>query len=123
MRRSLTLLIAMGLAGAPASSLACELWCSTPVAAHHHNAVGCHQDTPITEGSQQVSEVGDCHDAAASVFLVEGRKTATAGSELLSATLEGLAVVGSFRCPPTAWWSVVQNEPPHVPPFHTILRI
>jgi hypothetical protein len=123
MRRSLTLLIVMALAGGSGRSLACELWCGTQVASHHHDAGGCHEGMPLTERGQQVSAVGDCHDSVNSVFLIEGRKTETAGSEPLSATLEGLAVVGSFGCPPAIWWSVFQNEPPHVPPFHTILRI
>jgi hypothetical protein len=57
------------------------------------------------------------------VFLIEGRKTEAAGSASLSATLDGLAVVGSLGLRPAIRWSVVQNEPPHVPLFHSILRI
>ncbi len=124
MRRSLTLLIVMALVGAPGSSLACELWCSTPTAAHHHDAVGCHEGAPMTGGAQQVYAVGDCHDTAAiSAFLIEGRKTETAPSEPLPATLEALAVTQSAGSNPAIWWSAFQTKPPRGPSFHAVLRI
>jgi hypothetical protein len=76
MLRTTTLLIAMVLAGAPAGSLACELWCTTSAAEQHHRDIGCHDAAAAWPKGRQVASTAGCHDAAAMTpFVTEARQT------------------------------------------------
>ena len=124
MRRSLTLLIVMALAGAPASSLACDLWCLAPAAAHHHDVVGCHKAAAAVATAPQMSAIGDCADAVTvSPFLLEERKTDVTRVGTEAATIETPSVANSVEGVIAFWESVVRARPPRGPSFHVILRI
>ena len=76
MARTLTLLIVMVLGGGPAGSLACELWCTTPAAHGHHEAVGCHDRSVTLRTGEQVASAIVCHDGDDTTpFLTEARQT------------------------------------------------
>jgi hypothetical protein len=74
MFRAATLLIVLALAGAPAASLACDLWCTSAMSPEFHRIVGCHNGFSGRTGNAVTAASAECHDAVASTpFLAEAR--------------------------------------------------
>jgi hypothetical protein len=67
-----TFLIVLALAGAPAVSLTCDLWCASASAREHHRIVGCHDASrgAATQGDRIAGTSADCHDALSSALFV-----------------------------------------------------
>jgi hypothetical protein len=122
MFRTTTLLIVIVLAAAPTTSLACELWCTSPAVQDHHRVVGCHQGSHIAF-EQQLGAASKCDDAAAiTPFLTEARQTQTSPlSEL--APVSHISAVFTALNGHSEGWAVCQLLPAGSPPLHTILRI
>jgi hypothetical protein len=75
MFRATTFLIVLVLAGAPAASLACDLWCMSALAQEHRRIVGCHRDSVGATASQQIAAVSsECHGAiSGTLFVADSR--------------------------------------------------
>ena len=122
MRRPTAFLVVLLLTALPGVSLACELWCNTPAASAHRDAVGCHRADAVDGATTQVGAAAECHDAPAlTAFLIEPRQpeprpTATAPVMASAA----LAIDRSLRerSRPAA-----EVRPARPPAFRTILRI
>jgi hypothetical protein len=75
MCRGFTFSIVLAVAGAPATALACDMWCATPAARDHHRLVGCHDVfNGQAENRQIIAGSAECHDAvSAAPFVAEVR--------------------------------------------------
>ena len=122
MLRATTLLILMGLAGGPISSLICELWCSSPAAEAHHRAVGCHNAFTTAGAGQEIVARGCCHDAVSIAPLPAEAKPTNSGPRTLPVLQLGVRTPDTHRV--TAAWHVFQVTPAPGPSLHTVvLRI
>jgi hypothetical protein len=122
MFRTTTLLIVMGLAGGPTSSLLCELWCQPSAASNQYEAVGCHDASSGVAGSRHIAAVPDCSEAGPTApFLTEAKRGGLAPT-LEAALGEPVAAADAIGCA-TAWSRARQLPPPRGPSPHTILRI
>lgn len=133
MQRTARLFILFALVGAPASALACDLYCaSMEMAEHQHaahqqaahqQAASCHDGVADHDG-RQVSSVEICHgDVAIGTFLTQVRQTAPHASRALSVTGDIRAAILFAGSATTARWKVPRAQPPGGPALHAVLRI
>lgn len=128
MVRTARLFILLALVGAPASALACDLYCaSLGMADHqraaHHQAALCH-DGAADHDERKVSSVDICHsDVAIGTFLTQVRQTAPQASRGLPVTLDVPAPTPFAAFATTTRWRVPRAQTPGGPALHTVLRI
>jgi hypothetical protein len=82
MFRASTFVIVLALAGAPAASLARDLWCTSAAAQEHRRMVGCHSEPAGAAGGQTIAAVGmECQAAISGTpFVIELRSQVAAQS-------------------------------------------
>lgn len=104
MFRATSLLIVVTLAGAPAASLACELWCTNPSAEKHRRLVGCHSESAdALEGQQHVARVSaECHTPLSDTLFLTDSRTHVPSPTTLSITPHPLALVKGDAAPTRA---------------------
>ena len=118
-----TLLIVLTLAGGPAGSLACELWCSSPAAEDHQRAVGCHDASRTWPTGQQVVSTTGCHDAAAlTPFLTEARQTESDSVAAAASPCVDSSAIGPDNVGATAGCYVFNVQSPRPPTSRVVLR-
>jgi len=123
MLRTTTLLIVTVLAGGPASSLACELWCSSAAAEDHHRAVGCHDASQNVPTGQQVRSTTGCHAAATTTpFVTEARQTDSANVAGPLAHVDSSSI-GPDSDETTAGRCVFNVQPRRPTSARTLLRV
>jgi hypothetical protein len=121
----IALLIVLVVAGSPAGSLACELWCNSPAGDDHHRAVGCHDASQSGPNGQQIAPyVADCYDAAAlTPFVAEVRQAESAPFGTATATLFDTSSIAPDNDATAAGWWVVDVQPPRPPSSRPVLRV
>ena len=123
MKRTTTLLIVLFLTGAPASSLACELWCRTPASSNHHHALGCHDGSRHLHYGLELSPLVTCHSAGATApFLTEARPPKTDSIGVIPSGFDASVIRVSTDPHAVGWWDSITG-PPSIENGHTILRI
>jgi len=123
MVRTARLFILIALVGAPASALACDLYCASLGTADHQHAALCHDGAADHDG-RQVSSIEICHsDVAIGTFLTQVRQTAPQASRELPVTVEVPAPTLFAAFATTTRWRGPRAQPPGGPPRHTVLRI
>ena len=124
MARTLTLLIVMVLGGGPAGSLACELWCTTPAAHGHHEAVGCHDRAVTLRTGEQVASAIVCHDGDdTALFLMEARQTAGVPAVSSASAFVEFNHVSPDGNMTSAGAGISNLRPPVSPALPVVLRI
>ena len=120
-----TLLIVLVMAGSPVSSLACELWCSSPAGDDHHRAVGCHDASQSGATGQQIAPyVAGCHDAAAiAPFIAEVRQAESAPIATVQAAVFDTSSIAPDNDQTAAGWRVFDVQPPRQPSSRPVLRV
>jgi hypothetical protein len=123
MFRTISLLIVMVLATAPATSLACELWCTMPDAEDHHLVVGCDDPSRSPSQGQHVSALAVCHTAEAiTPFVTEVRPTDATPLAALTTVLPTGSFV-PYVDAAAALWLVCNIPPPVGLSLRSVLRI
>jgi len=119
------LLIVLVMAGGPAGSLACELWCNSPAGEERHRAVGCHDASPFGPAGQQVAPyVAGCHDAAAiALFVAEVRQAESTRVGTVTAALFDTRSIAPDNDATAAGSYVFDVQPPRPPSSGLVLRI
>jgi hypothetical protein len=119
-----TLLIVLTLAGGPAGSLACELWCGSPAAEDHRRAVGCHDASRTWPTGPQVASTAGCHDAAAiTPFVTEARHTESARVATTPVALFDSIAIGRAIDETTAGWCLFNVQSLRPPASRALLRL
>lgn len=124
MFRTSTLLIVMVLVVGPVASFACDLWCTTPAARAHHEAVGCHETRHNPPEHQQIASTGKCHDAAvgAPPFIPEARQTESAPAVPATLAFFDSSSLGADDEAALSWY-VVSLQPPRPASSRAVLRV
>jgi hypothetical protein len=112
----------MVLATAPATSLACELWCTMPAAQNHHRVLGCDDPSRSPSQGQHVIASAVCHTTdAITPFVTEVRPTDATPLAALRAIPTGSFV--PYADAAAALWLVCNIPPPVSPSPLSVLRI
>ena len=122
MFRATSFLIVFALAGAPAASLACDLWCTNPSAEKHRRLVGCHSDSAdASEGQPQVASIStECHDALSGTLFLTDSRNHIPSATTLSMTPHVLPPLNGDAAPPRAH---VFDAPLPRAPLRSVLRL
>lgn len=119
------LLIVLVMAGTPAGSLACELWCNSPAGDDHHRAVGCHDASQSGPNDQQIaSHAAGCHDAAGiAPFVAEVRRAESAPIATATGSIVDMRSITPDHDETAAGWCVFDVQPRRSPASHAVLRV
>jgi len=120
MFRTLASILVLVLAGTPAASTACEVWCDNAANAGHH-LVGCHEAPAATAAARHITTMASCLDAATAVYVSESRPAADAPVAAAIPRLATLADLNGRQAFPS--WTTFDSliRPPAT--RHSVLRI
>jgi hypothetical protein len=123
MTRMVALLVVMGIAGAHAAALTCELACATPVAASHH-AAGCHAHAADAAELRVTTVPALCHHEAIEPGVSElAQQAPKAVVATVAYTVEAATSAPSSESARSPRWLLVESPPPLGWARPAILRI
>lgn len=124
MRRTTVLLTVTLLAGTPALSLACEIWCSTPMAETHHTSIGCHRTSAESTASEHViAAATECHEVPAiTALLQKSWQSDTRSAPPIAAVHDSPALL-AHRNVSHEGWPVFNGQVRRTSSLRAILRI
>ena len=123
MTRMVALLIVLGIVGAQAASLTCDLLCAAPAAAGH-SADGCHAQADQAAGLRLTAVPSRCDHGGLGPWLVEvGQQAPRSAIEAVVQSTDGAVTselsLGSVHSP----WLLLEAPPPLGRARSSILRI